>query len=122
MTTNLPESFAHYGVKGMRWGVRKSRSESSAKSKTKTQKSADYIESRQLKSRPLSSMSNAEIERLNRRLQLEKSYSELTANKRSLEKGRTEVDRVLKYGETMNRVYKLATSKMVRSVARAILG
>lgn len=68
----------HWGVKGMRWGVRKSKSSSfSSNTKKKSSKSEDHIRAKTLKKKKLSQMSNAEIKELNTRLQLESQYKNL---------------------------------------------
>lgn len=67
----------HTGVKGMRWGVRRSRS----KSASSANKSEDHIKSRRLKKKKPSEMSNAELKELTTRLQLEKQYKDLSPQK-----------------------------------------
>lgn len=66
---------AHYGVKGMRWGVRKDRSRSYSK---------DYARARKLRNRArkssIKSLTNSELEALNKRTQLEKKYADLNPN------------------------------------------
>ncbi len=58
--------FAHFGVLGMKWGVRKNRSNSS-----------DYEVSKKLKKRPLKSLSNKELSVLVNRMDLEKRLRNL---------------------------------------------
>lgn len=74
----------HYGVKGMRWGVRRSRSKSSYISKKKRKKaastknmSADAKEAARLKKKSVNQMSNAELRKYNERKQLEQQYAKL---------------------------------------------
>lgn len=59
----------HYGVRGMKWGVRKKRNTSS-----------DHDESRALLSRHKSELSNAELKRVNERLNLETNLNRLNPN------------------------------------------
>lgn len=66
---------SHYGVKGMKWGVRKDRKSGSKKS---SRKSKDYVEARALRKKNLSQLSNKELRTLNQRLQLEQQYKQLT--------------------------------------------
>jgi hypothetical protein len=61
----------HVGVLGMKWGRRKSRSESSAPS-------SDHTTARSLQKKKLSEMSNEDLKKLTARLQLEKQYKDLT--------------------------------------------
>jgi hypothetical protein len=66
----------HHGVKGMKWGVRK------AKRKRDNTKdwSDDAKEAYKLKKKNPSQMSNAELRKLNERIQLEQNYSRLHPN------------------------------------------
>lgn len=57
----------HHGVKGMKWGVRK----------TNRQPSSDHVEAKALKKKKLSELSNAELRKLNDRMNLEQNYSKL---------------------------------------------
>ena len=68
----------HYGVLGMKWGVRRSQSSTSGStSKRKVSKSEDYIRAKKLKKKKLSQLSNAELRELNTRMQLESQYKNL---------------------------------------------
>lgn len=71
----------HYGVKGMKWGVRKKRTR-----KRKRSYSKDYSESRRLKKRRVSELSNEQLRTLNKRMKLEEEYKRLnpSAVKRGL--------------------------------------
>ena len=67
----------HYGVLGMKWGVRKDR-KSGSKKYVKQPKAEDFVNSRVSKSKGLSRLNNEELRKLNERLNLEKRYKELT--------------------------------------------
>lgn len=69
----------HYGVKGMKWGVRKSYS-SSRKNKTKGW-SKDAKRANAIKKKSVKQMSNAELKELNKRMELESNYNRLNPNK-----------------------------------------
>ncbi len=69
----------HYGVKGMKWGVRKDRS-SSRKNKTKGW-SKDAKRANSIKKKSVKQMSNAELKELNKRMELESNYHRLNPNK-----------------------------------------
>lgn len=75
----------HFGVKGMKWGVRKAKSAvSSARSKHQVRKAARHPQSpeaarahalrKQVKKKGLDSLSNSELQALNNRLNLEANY------------------------------------------------
>ena len=66
----------HYGVLGMKWGVRRDRSRSSG-SRRKRSMSDDAREASMIKKKKVSQMSNAELKKLNERSRLEKEYSRL---------------------------------------------
>lgn len=77
----------HYGVLGMKWGVRKDRSKSasSMSKRRKSTMSEDAKLASDLKKKKVSEMSNAELRKLNDRIQLEQNYSRLRPN--ALKKG-----------------------------------
>lgn len=64
---DILKAIVHYGVPGMKWGIRRNR----------RTPSTDYSTSRALKKKKSMELSNDEIEKLNRRLQLEKKRDEL---------------------------------------------
>jgi hypothetical protein len=79
----VEEFLAHYGVRGMKWGVRRNRS---GKSGTQTHHqpgdATDHTRARQLhssaKTHGTRVLTNKDLEDLNRRLNLEQQYSKLT--------------------------------------------
>ena len=73
----------HYGIKGMKWGVRKSRSRtgSSRKKRSKTDGwSDDAKETYRIKKKKVNQMSNAELRKVNERRNLERNYKQLNPN------------------------------------------
>lgn len=109
----------HYGVKGMRWGKRKSDS-SSRESKPKVPTSADHDESRALLSKSARSLSNAEIKKINERLQLEKTLGELNMSQGTYKKTQRKVKDVLEVGQTMQQAYNLVNGPLGKAVVSAI--
>lgn len=94
MKTN--DVLEHYGIKGMKWGVRRSDAQLARAKKKKDrdyQESGDSKKTRALKTKSLSEMSNKELETVTRRLQLEKQYKSATKQEKS--KGRKFVEEVL---------------------------
>lgn len=72
--SNLSPNLEHHGIKGMKWGVRRKRN-----SKTGRVESSDSKTARRLKKKRLSEMSNEELAKLNKRMQLERQYKQLKA-------------------------------------------
>lgn len=112
MTTVRSDAFlAHYGVPGMRWGKRKSSSGDSGKTTSKAPKSEDHETARALMKKSPSQMSNSDLKKLNERLQLERSYTELMAKQgSSVGRGRTYVRNTLDVTKTVGDVAKLVTT------------
>ena len=78
----------HYGVLGMKWGVRRGGSRSSGSSRRKKYRlnlSDDARTAEKLKKKKLGEMSNAELRKLNERQNLERNYRQL--NKSHIAKG-----------------------------------
>lgn len=68
----------HYGVTGMKWGIIKRKNNSSTKKKNNISEDAKIAN--ELKKKKTRQMSNAELRKLNERIQLEQSYSRLKPN------------------------------------------
>lgn len=87
----MNDELYHYGVLGMKWGVRRSKSNSSSSMK-RTKKSKQAIDPSYKKAhtkKKLKYMSDNELREINKRLNLEKNYSDLTRTKN---KGKAAVD------------------------------
>lgn len=100
----------HFGVKGMKWGVRKDRKRSRSDSK-------DYAESRDLLKKSPNKLSNAELRKINERLNLEQQYSNLTTIQK--QKGQSFVKRVR---NQMSNTAVNEVSKDLHDIGKAILG
>ena len=88
----------HYGVLGMKWGVRRNRKSASSSTpntniKRKRVPSEDHLQAKQLKKKKLYEMSNKELETLTRRMQLEQNYKNL--NRQQISKGQKFVTDIL---------------------------
>lgn len=87
---------AHYGVLGMRWGVRKDKTKGGSRKIKSTPVHDDYKKAHSGKS--LKSMSDSELRSVNNRLQMERQYSELT---RKTSKGKKVVNTLIKTAGTI---------------------
>lgn len=84
----------HYGVLGMRWGIRRSRSTSSGKgSKKKKSTNQKVAQKSKPKQKTVKDLSNDELKAKITRLELEKRYRDL--NPPTVSRGRKFVDKVL---------------------------
>lgn len=72
----MSDELKHWGVRGMRWGIRKRRSGSENDSE-------DHKTVQVIKTKRLSEMSNDELKKLTARLNLEKQYKDLTRKEAS---------------------------------------
>jgi len=72
----------HFGILGMKWGVRKGKTSGGRTSK----KSEDFLKTKALRKKKLDQLSNSELRSLNERLQLERQYKTLTEKKSSFGK------------------------------------
>lgn len=70
----MTDFFIHYGVKGMKWGVRRGSSV-----RAKSSDSDDYKATKAARKTPNRQLSNAQLKKLNERLQLEKTNKDLTS-------------------------------------------
>lgn len=69
--TETSNSLKHWGILGMKWGVRHDK-----KSSRPVKPSEDYLLSRDIQKKNIVELTNAEITALNTRLKLENSYRE----------------------------------------------
>lgn len=90
----------HYGIKGMKWGVRRTEAQLARargnKSSSETE-SEDYKKAHSSKS--VKSMSDAELRNRLNRLQMEQQYERL--NPQTVNRGKEIVNKILKAGTTV---------------------
>lgn len=106
----------HFGVKGMKWGVRKDRKRSISSKRSRSD-SKDYTESRDLLKKSQNKLSNAELRKINERLNLEQQYSNLTTSQKR--KGNRFIDKV---GNQMKQTAANEVSKQLMNAGKIILG
>ena len=119
----------HWGIKGMKWGVRRYQNSdgsytSAGKKRRKSRTdgwSDDAKEAGQLKKKKLNQMSNAELQKLNKRQELENKYRQ--NNKSSIAKGIAIVGVTAAALGTLNNLYINGDNviKNGKKIAQAIL-
>lgn len=87
------EAFAHFGVKGMHWGVRKGEPAGEFGARVPQHSSGDHIQTTVIRSKAkhhggIHALSNDELRVANERLSLEQNFHKLAAEKSTLDKGR----------------------------------
>lgn len=106
----------HYGIKGMRWGVRKKGDKGPAVEKRP--KSADHVEAVALKKKRPSELSNAELKKLNERMNLEQNYQRLMAgNPSKYAQGLKTTQDILK---TAGQAYNTYNSPLVKELRKSL--
>lgn len=122
VSTEQPiESLYHYGILGMRWGVRRKRGPDGrvipGTRERNTPASEEHRKAQELKKVGAKGLSNQELKTLNQRLQLEKQYRDLDPS--SLKKGMNIAKGVVAVGTTVTALHALATSDAAKAVANA---
>ena len=70
----------HHGIKGMKWGIRKQKNHVSRADRKRNSMSDDARTAHDLRKKKPHQMSNAELRKMNERIQLEQQYSRLNPN------------------------------------------
>lgn len=113
---NTEEFLSHYGMRGMKWGVRK-RKLPTAKSSRKT--SADFRKVDVLRKKHHSELTNKQLQEANNRLGLEQRFTQLTPGK--VRAGKNHVAEILGTAGLAISAYNLLNSpagKAMRSVGK----
>lgn len=126
---NYTDELYHYGVLGMKWGRRKSRSKigkpTFGTKKPKVDKrSEDHKNVAQIRKKKVNQMTNQELKEVNKRLELETRYNEL-ANKKIT--GQRAVSAIIATGltigtiETAARNYKKAADFVIKKLGNRVV-
>ena len=112
------ESLYHYGVSGMRWGVRRKRNSGGRIKGKRSQGSSDYQKTRKLKRRGSKNLSTQELKELTQRLQLERQYKDLSPGQ--ITRGLNVVKTITAAGTTVASLYALSKTPLVQDVIKAM--
>lgn len=98
----MSEELMHYGVKGMKWGVRKDRKRSGSKRKKNPTYgwSKEAKNARRIQQKSVKQMTNAELRQVNERVRLEQEYARLNPSK--IQKGMNTIRNLTNTANTLN--------------------
>ena len=122
MTTDIQ----HYGVKGMKWGVRRSDAQlaRARKARKKDNRSGDrkLVDKSIDKSKKsgVGSLSNKQLKQVNSRLELERKYKQLNTKKSPVDKGLERTKKILAVGAAVNGAIAFSKSPAGRAIASGI--
>lgn len=102
----IGEAFlAHYGVKGMKWGVQKSGSSGGGRPSGSEDHRNAVAAEKKIETKGTQALSNKELQILIQRKNLERQYHNMQVNgKDTMDRGNDTVKKFLKYGKTYNEV------------------
>ena len=109
----------HYGIKGMRWGVRKAEGKSGP-AKVSSDVEAVMKAKDVIRKSGTAGLSNKELQQVVTRMNLENQYSNLHRNKslvKKMEEGNHAAKTLLKTGKTLKEIYKVAAPFLAAMVA-----
>jgi hypothetical protein len=111
------EVLAHFGILGMKWGVRRGSGKDNSTS-SRRNGSEDYLRSRDIKAKGYKNLSTKELQELTKRMQLEKQLRELKVS--DYTKGMEAAKAALAVGTTVASIYALSTTPMGQAVKNAL--
>ena len=115
--TPKPDELYHHGIKGMKWGVRRTEAQLARARKKAIKNEPDHEDYKNAHSgRSYRAMSNQELQDVNKRLNMEKQYKDLT---KKTSKGKKVVNGFIKTAGTITAV--TAAAKTYEKYGKIIL-
>lgn len=116
------DELAHYGKKGMKWGVVRERGKDGLVVGKAHGVSEDHKVSRELAAKTQSQMSNAELKKVNERLQLERTNKDLQSrgSLQKIKQGTAIAGTILAAAGTINTAIQFARSPAGQAVINGV--
>lgn len=115
---NENDVLAHFGIKGMHWGVRRTPEQLGHRKEKVDNRSEDKKEVDSLRKKSSKTLSNKELEKITKRMNLERQYSDL--KRREISSGQQFVNDFMKYATTAASIYMLTRSPAAKALKSAI--
>lgn len=106
MNQTVEEFIKHHGVKGMKWGSRKSSGNRPS--------SSDFKKTAHLRKRKTHELSNKQLQNVNSRINLEQNYKKLNPN--VIERGHATTKQLLSFGATAIAVHTMINTPQGQAV------
>lgn len=108
----------HYGIKGMKWGVRRKRGADGRVASEDSKRTTAYLN--RAKSSSVASLTNNELMDLNNRLQLEQNFYRLTQSPSRIKSSQTAIRNILSTGKTINDAISFVNSPTGKALQNII--
>lgn len=125
MSQYWDDELCHFGIKGMKWGVRRYENADGTLTPAgkaryaKYTESADHVTYRETKKKPVESLSNKELQAYNQRANLEREYRKNKSNSGSIKRGEETLKTVLSIGTTITSIAALSNTPGGKKIIRA---